>query len=133
VAAERAAMFVRDFRSQLDRQIRHAAIRVEDTRLDERVRRTRVEAARAASALLEALRIRLERQRADDLAEEQPGPELRIDETGVLADPAQPGVLRIDALLNRTGIDIRARSNGLLRVLAHPLEQFVQRAFSTSW
>ena len=39
VAAERATMFVRDLRSQLDRQIGQTAIRVEHTRLDERAGR----------------------------------------------------------------------------------------------
>ena len=116
-------MLVGDCRAQLDRQVRQTTVRVEHTGLDERVGWTRFEATRAAPALLESLRIRLERQRADDLAKEQPRAELGVDETGVLADPAQPGVLRVDALLDGTGIDIRPRVERLGRLLAHPVEQ----------
>ena len=33
-------------------------------------------------------------------------PVLGVDHAGVLADPAEPGVLRVDALLDRTGVDV---------------------------
>src|SRR5262245_7778341 len=42
-------------RAQLDREIRQAASRIEDTRFDQRIRRAGFEAARAAAALLQAL------------------------------------------------------------------------------
>jgi hypothetical protein len=54
------------------------------------VSRTRLDALGAAAALLEPLRVGLERERRDDLAEEQPRSDLGVDETRVLADPSKP-------------------------------------------
>ena len=73
----------------LDRQVRQAAGRVEDARLDERAGRTGLETRVQLTALLQPLRVGLERQRADDLAEEEPGAELGVDQAGVLANPAR--------------------------------------------
>ena len=109
-------------------------VRIEHARLDERAGRTRLETARAAAALLEPLRVGLERQRADDLAEKQPRAELGVDQAGVLADPAEPGVLRVDALLHRAGVDVGARVERLGRLLrASRRAARRARAFSTSW
>ena len=68
------------------------------------------------AALLEPLRVGLERSVHDDLAEEQPRAELGVDQAGVLADPAEPGVLRVDALLHRAGVDV---ARGLERLGRH--------------
>ena len=61
---------------------------------------------RAGPALIERRLVGLELQIGDDHGQEQPGPELGVDQARVLADPAEPGVLRVDALLHRTGVDV---------------------------
>src|SRR5262245_52520299 len=113
-------------RSQFDCQIRKASIRIKDTRLDQRTRRTRLEAACATAALLEPLRIRLERQRADDLAKEQPRSDLAIDQARVLADPSDSGVLRVHALLNGSRVDVGSRIEWHVGRYVHPVEQGVE-------
>ena len=117
----------------LDRQVRDAARRVEHAGRDQRLRRTRVEAQRAGAALIERRRVGLERQAADDLAEEDPRPELRVDHAGVLADPAEARVLRVDALLHGAGVDVGPRLERLGATVAHPGEQRVQPRAMTSW
>ena len=57
---------------------------------------------------------------------------LGIDEARVLADPPQPGALRVNPLLNRTGVDVRARSNGSPPVHASMPAKCQRRSFSTS-
>ena len=103
--------------SMLDRQVGDAARRVEHARLRRARGRTRLEAQRAGAALIERRRVRLERQAADDLGQEDPRPERRVDHAGVLADPADAGVLRVDALLHRTGVDVGARLERLAATL----------------
>ena len=49
-----------------------------------------------------------ELERGEDHAEKQPRAELLIDDAGVLADPADAGVLGVDALDDRAGIDVAA-------------------------
>ena len=111
--------------ADFDGEIRQTAPRVEHTRLDQRTGRTGVEAACTAAALLEPLGVRFERERRDDLAEKEPRPQLGIDQAGVLADPAEPGVLRIDPLLYRSGVHERAGLERLRRHLAHPVHEAV--------
>ena len=78
-------------------------------RLDERPGRAGLQAQRARAALVERRRVHRERQGADDLRQEQPRAELGVDEAAVLADPAEAGILRVDALLDRPRVDVRAR------------------------
>src|SRR5205823_3444422 len=124
--SDRAAMRVGDGPAELDREIRDAARRIENARRDNRVRRTCIEAQRAGAAPIERRRIRLERKTADDLAEKDPRSVVRIDHAGVLANPTNAGVLRVDALLHRTGVDVSAGFERLAGRLAHPREQPVE-------
>ena len=80
-----------------------------------RLRRARLDAQRAGAALIQRRRVHLQRQAADDLSEKDPRAELGIDHAGVLADPADAGVLRVDALLHRSGVDVGARVERLRR------------------
>ena len=112
--------------AMLDRQVRDAAGRVEHAWRDEAPGRTRLDAERARAALIERGPIALERQAADDLGEKNPRADLGVDDARVLADPADARVLRVDALLHRTGVDVRASLERLGRRVAHPLEQRVQ-------
>ena len=52
-------------------------------------------------------------------------PELGVDDTRVAADPAETGVLRVDALLHRPGIDVGARLELRAGLLAHPCDERV--------
>src|SRR5687767_9782166 len=97
----------RHFTAMFNRQVRQAPRGIEHARFDERAGRARLQASGAAAALLEPLAVGLESERCDDLAEEKPRPELGVDQTRVLANPAQPGVLRVNPLLNRTAIHVR--------------------------
>src|SRR5205823_11528146 len=124
--ADVAAVYVRadggthclgDVAAQLDREIRDAAIRVEDARRDDRTGRTRLEAQRARAAAIERREVDLERQTANDHAEENPRSDLGIDDAGVLPDPPDAGVLRIDALLHRSCVDVGASLGRFCRLL----------------
>ena len=50
--------------------------------------------------------VRFKRKRRQDLAKEEPGAELRVDEHRALAVPADAGLRRVIALEDRTRIDI---------------------------
>src|SRR4051812_40128442 len=107
--SNRLQMLDRQRTPRFDRQVGDAAVRIEHPGLDEGAGRTCVETPRAAAALLEPLRVGLEVEGAHDFGEEQPRPELRVDQAGVLANPAKTGVLRVDTFLHRTGVDVRTR------------------------
>ena len=119
-------MLIGNRRAQLDGQVGDATGRVEHAGIDERSCRTRIQAAGARAALLEPFGVGLEVERADDLAEEQPRPELRVDQAGVLANPPEPRVLRVDPFLHRPGVDVGPRLEGLVRFGSHPGEQPVE-------
>src|SRR5205823_13020879 len=80
----------------------------------------------AGAASIERLRIRFERETADDLAEKDPGPVIRVDHAGVLANPTDAGMLRVNALLDRTSVDVPASFERLAGRLAHPREQPIE-------
>src|SRR5688572_26065018 len=109
VRTNRRPVLDRDRTLQLDREVRQAAPGVEDIRPDERPCRARFDAQGALAALIERRPVRRKGKVADDLGEEQPGAMLLVDQAGVLADPSQAGILREDALLHRTGIDVCLR------------------------
>src|SRR4029079_8423463 len=115
--AHRDAMFFRNRAFQLDCEIREASGGVEHTCLKNRSRRTRLQASGARTALIKCRSIRRERQAANDLGEKDPGTKLFVDEAGVLSDPPETGVLRVNALLHRPCIDVRASLELFIRDL----------------
>ncbi len=107
----------------LDREIGNAPRRIQHARSEDRLRRAGIQAQRARPALIDGRGVHFERQAADDLAEEDPGAERRVDDAGVLADPADARVPREDALLHRPRVDVGARVEWLGGCVAHPREQ----------
>ena len=109
VIAHAGAQFLRNRPAQLDGQIRDAAARVQlSSRLPcghDRVRRTSLDAARAAPAAIRRRRARLEIERRHDLAQKKPRSQRLVNQASVLADPAQPGQPREATLQQRRGID----------------------------
>src|SRR6185295_2898853 len=71
MSAHRRTKTLGDRRPQLDGRVRQASIRIEHARLDQGPGRARVDASRAAAALLESLRVGFELQGGNDLAEKQ--------------------------------------------------------------
>ena len=122
VGADHLAEWLGDLVLQLDREVRHAAGGVQDPRVDDGAGWTRLQAQRAGSALVERRGGGVERQAAQDLRQEQPRPEVGVDDTRVLADPPQPGMLRVDTLLDRSGVDVRLGLERDVAGLPHPLE-----------
>ena len=55
---------------------------------------------------------RREREVGEHDAEEEIGAEARVDQAGVLADPAEPGLGRERALEHRARVDVAARAHG---------------------
>src|SRR5262245_10568286 len=82
----------RDGRAMLDGEVRDAARGVEHAWLDERVRRAGVQASRArAAAVGLERRVGFERDVDEEDAEKKERAFIRVDEVGVLADPAESG------------------------------------------
>ena len=127
--ANRRPPFLGDRALLLDRQIRQAARGVDDVRLDDRAGRTCLEAARARAALIDAGLVGREIEVREDLRQQEPGTQPRVDEARVLADPAEPGLLGEHALLHGTvvhaGKRLETRRAGTVRV-GHPLHQRAQ-------
>ena len=68
----------------------------------------------------------VEGQARDEAPEEEPRAQLGVDDAAVLADPADAGVLRVDALLNGPGVHVRPRVKRRAVFEAHPLGQCVE-------
>src|SRR3546814_2175299 len=79
--------------------------RVEPVRCGDCAGWTYVDAARAGAAVRGRRRIDRQRQVDVDFAEEEPRAAVRVDQAGVLADPAQARVARQRAFEHRGGID----------------------------
>src|SRR5439155_2148514 len=92
--ADRRPQFMGDRPLMLDSQIRDAAPRVETIGSGEGIGRAGVETALTGAAMVLFRHVRIEREAQVDLAEEQPGAELARHQIGVLALPADPGLLR---------------------------------------
>ena len=111
---------------QFDREIGETPGRIEHVRLGDGAGGTRIEAERARAASVERRRIRVERQVADDDGEKQPRSAFLVDQAGVLPDPPDPGVLRVNPLLHRPGIHVRATLEAVAGGLPHPGEQAIE-------
>jgi len=128
VADQRPQVF-RNVAVMLDRQIRDAASGIEAIRRNDGLRRADVDAgaARAAMGADRGLCRRCQRQVGVDLAEEKPRAGLAIQQQGVLADPAEPGVAGQRLFEHRRTVGehaITMRRDGF----RHPLGQLLQPA-----
>ena len=65
-------------------------------------------------------KIDVEREAADDLGQEDPRPEIFVNEARILPNPSETGMLRVDALLDWTGIDVGACLEGRRRQTRQP-------------
>ncbi len=109
-----------DRAARLDREIRHAARRIDDVRLGDGAGWARVETARARAALIDAGAVGLELGAREHFRQEQPRPERRVDEARVLADPAEARLLGEHPLLHGPVVDARKRLDPAARRLVHP-------------
>ena len=103
--AHRGAELPRYVPLVLDREIRDAAPGIELVRRRERVGRAHLQAGAAAAAMIGLRRIGRQREVGEDLAEEQPGAEAARYQVGVLALPADPGLLGQRLLQDRRRVD----------------------------
>ena len=114
LAADAVAEIFGDGAALLDGQVGDAAGGVHLIRR-EGLRGAGVDAAGAGSAAVGSERRQFgggEFERSEDDSEEKPGAELLVKDAGVFARPAEAGIARINALDERTGIDIAARLEG---------------------
>src|SRR3979411_756807 len=70
------------------------------------MRRTCVNTAGAASAAVGSGSTCRKFQGGQDNSEEKPGAHFRVNDTRVLADPSDAGILCVNALQNRTSINV---------------------------
>src|SRR5262245_14078671 len=117
---------LRNIAAMLNGQVRNASRRVENAWRDDRLCRTGFQAQRTRATLIERGDIGIEWQTADDLGEEHPGTQLGVNHAAVLADPPDARVLCIDALLDRTGVDVRTRLERLAMYFVHPGHEGVE-------
>jgi hypothetical protein len=111
---------------ELYREVRNATRGVEHSWGDDRPGGTRFDAQGARAALIEGGGIDVERQAANNFREKDPRAALGVDHAGVLADPTDARVLRVDTLLDRARIHIRASVEGFRRCVAHPVQQGIE-------
>ncbi len=125
----RSAILFRNRSTQFDRPIRDAAPCVDRPPIaggNERIRRTRIDAARARPASFRRRRIRLQFERRDQLAQKKPRSHRLINQTRVPADPTEPRQTRKGPLQHRRGIDARFPFEGsvLAQPRCEPFERF---------
>src|SRR5439155_27248905 len=126
VPAHSGPQVFRNCSSFFDGQIRNATVRIELIRTYEGVCRTCIDAARTGAAPVWVWQIYVQFERREDHPEEEPGSKLLIKNAGVLANPADAGILRVDALNKRSGVDVTAG----LEHLAHVRDFLPQAAFN---
>ena len=103
--ADRRAQIDGDHPLMLDCQIRNAPPGIEPVRRGKRRRRASIEAAAARPAMVGRGAIGFQIEAQIDLAEKQPGAEITRHQVGVLALPAEPGLLGERLLHHRSGVD----------------------------
>src|ERR1035437_3256295 len=109
VPAHPVAMLLRNRASQLDREVRNAAPRIQRplpfTIQYDRFRRTRVDASRARPAAVRRWTARLQLQRRHDLAQKKPRPQRLMNQARILPDPSQARLSRVTSFQQRRRID----------------------------
>src|SRR5262249_50778609 len=105
------------------REVGEAPCRVQHPGINERARRACFNAANACAALIEAGRIWIERKAREDLREKDPGTQIFVDQAGVLPDPSDTGVLRVDGLLDRPRVNVGASLEVFIRDRSQPFDQ----------
>ncbi len=93
---------------KLDGEIRDASSRIDHIGFCDGLRRAGPNTQGAAAAKIGSRVVRLQIQRRQNFAEQQPGTELRRDEVGMFADPSKTTSFSPGFLHHRTGIDVRA-------------------------
>src|SRR5207244_10131851 len=94
--------------SQFDREVGDAQSRIESVHVASGHNRRSgacVDTARARAAAIGRRRIRLDLDRDQLVAQKKPRPHGLVDETSILADPAQPGAARVTPLQQWRSID----------------------------
>ena len=114
VSSHSFAQFYGNLAALLDRQIGDAQPRVQLTCRSDRLRWTGNDAARASSATIGRGQVAgdivvRDSERSENHAQKQPRSKLLIDDASVLADPSDAGVLRVDALDERTSVNVGAK------------------------
>ena len=117
------AEFDRDRAFQFNGQIGNAEPRIELERAGDRPGRAGLQTTGAGATAIPFWRVRLQFQRRDDFAEENPIAEPAADEIGVFADEAEAGALRQVAFEQRTRVHI---PEGARPCAAKPVHKFGQ-------
>ena len=127
MAADRRPLRFRNRALQLDREIRDAARRIDLVFVDDRAGRTRVDAQRAGAALIGDDLVGGQLEADGDARQQHPRAELRVDEAGVLADPAKARRAARSTRSCTWCLSTKiAASNGSPCTLAHPRDQRFQ-------
>ena len=123
--AHRRAQFHGDAAAQLDGEIGDAAPGVQLVGADDGAGGAGIDAPAAAAAVRGSRRVDRQRQVGVQLAEEKIRTGALVEQHGVLADPAQPGVARQRLFQHRRGIDVGAIAE-IPDHAADPFGQFLQ-------
>ncbi len=110
--AEQWPQFERNAAAQFDGEIGNAASRVELLRADDGLRGAYFNAAHARAAMIGRRRVHRQGQVGEQLAEKKPGARTRIEQVGVLADPAESGIARQGFFQHRGRVDKCAVTEG---------------------
>ena len=104
------AIRLRNFAAQLDRRVSDAFAAVQNVGLEDGARGTRVETSRAGAAAIGNWRVIFKIETCQNTAEEQPRTGLLINDAGILSEPANSGILGVNALEQRSRIHICLRA-----------------------
>src|SRR5262249_45337574 len=95
-----------NFTPKFDGRVRDALPAVQNIGLDDRLRRTCIDASSTRTTAIRHREVDIDFEIGQDTAEEQPGTGFLINDAGILSEPSNAGIFGINAFQKRTCVDV---------------------------
>ena len=95
-----------NFTAQFDSRIGDALPAVQNIGLDNRLRRTCIDASSARTTPIRDREVCIDFEIGEDTTEEQPGAGFLINDAGILSEPPNAGIFGVNAFQKRTCVDV---------------------------
>src|SRR5262249_30705805 len=106
MVADSFALRFGNFTAQFDGRVSDALSAVQNIGLDNRLRRTGIDASSARATPIRYWNIDIDLEIGKDAAEKEPGAGFLINDAGILSEPSDAGIFSVNAFQKRTCIDV---------------------------